>query len=232
LKSAQSGLAQAKAALAASRAKLATNQALTQGTTVANHPDVLQAAAGLRNAWLAQSRTVLPAPVSGVIARRSAQVGQRVAPGNALMTVVPLDQVWVEANFKEGQLRKMRIGQPVTMVADLYGSSVTYHGKISGLDAGTGSAFALLPAQNATGNWIKVVQRVPVRITLDPEDLKSHPLRVGLSMDVEVDVGKQEGEPLTQAVRNEPAWSTRAFDPAHGEVDTMINKIIEDNLAS
>jgi len=232
LKSAQSGLAQAKAALAASRAKLATNQALTQGTTVANHPDVLQAAAGLRNAWLAQSRTVLPAPVSGVIARRSAQVGQRVAPGNALMTVVPLDQVWVEANFKEGQLRKMRIGQPVKMVADLYGSSVTYHGKISGLDAGTGSAFALLPAQNATGNWIKVVQRVPVRITLDPEDLKSHPLRVGLSMDVEVDVGQQEGEPLTQAVRNEPAWSTRAFDPAHGEVDTMINKIIEDNLAS
>jgi membrane fusion protein (multidrug efflux system) len=232
LKSAQSGLAQARASLAASRAKLATNQALTQGTTVANHPDVLQAAAGLRNAWLAQSRTVLPAPVSGVIARRSAQVGQRVAPGNALMTVVPLDQVWVEANFKEGQLRKMRIGQPVKMVADLYGSAVTYHGKISGLDAGTGSAFALLPAQNATGNWIKVVQRVPVRITLDPEDLKTHPLRVGLSMDVEVDVGKQEGEPLTQASRKEPAWSTRAFEPAHDEVDTMITKIIQDNLAS
>jgi membrane fusion protein (multidrug efflux system) len=232
LKSAQSGLAQARAALAASRAKLATNQALTQGTTVADHPDVQQAAAGLRNAWLAQSRTVLPAPVGGVVARRSVQVGQRVAPGSALMTVVPLDQVWIEANFKEGQLRKMRIGQPAKMVADLYGSSVTYHGTIAGLDAGTGSAFALLPAQNATGNWIKVVQRVPVRIALDPEDLKKHPLRVGLSMDVEVDVGKQEGEPLTQAERKEPAWSTRAFEPAHDEVDAMISKIIEANLAS
>ncbi|MDH1179850.1 efflux RND transporter periplasmic adaptor subunit [Achromobacter mucicolens] len=232
LKSAQSGVAQAKAALAAAQAKLATNQALTQGTTVADHPDVRQAAAELRNAWLAQSRTVLPAPVGGVIARRTAQVGQRVAPGAALMTVVPLDQVWVEANFKEGQLRKMRIGQPVKMVADLYGSSVTYHGTVAGLDAGTGSAFALLPAQNATGNWIKVVQRVPVRITLDPEDVKQHPLRVGLSMDVEVDVGKDDGAPLTQVARKEPAWSTRAFEPAHNEVDAMIAKIIAANIAS
>lgn len=232
LKSAQSGLAQARAALAASRAKLETNQALTQGTTVAEHPDVRQAEAGLRNAWLAQSRTVLPAPVAGIVARRSVQVGQRVAPGSALMTVVPLDQVWVEANFKEGQLRKMRIGQPAKLVADLYGSSVTYHGTVAGLDAGTGSAFALLPAQNATGNWIKVVQRVPVRIALDPEDLKKHPLRVGLSMDVEVDVGKQEGEPLTQAERKEPVWSTRAFEPAHDEVDAMIARIIKANLAS
>ncbi len=232
LKSAQSGVAQAKAALAAAKAKLATNQALTQGTSVAEHPDVRQAAAELRNAWLAQSRTVLPAPVGGVIAGRSAQVGQRVAPGAALMTVVPLDQVWVEANFKEGQLRKMRIGQPVKMVADLYGSSVTYHGTVAGLDAGTGSAFALLPAQNATGNWIKVVQRVPVRITLDPEDLKQHPLRVGLSMDVEVDVGKDDGAPLAQVARKEPAWSTRAFEPAHKEVDAMIGKIIAANLAS
>ena len=232
LKSAQSGVAQAKAALAAAQAKLATNQALTQGTSVADHPDVRQAAAELRNAWLPQSRTVLPAPVGGVIARRSAQVGQRVAPGAALMTVVPLDQVWVEANFKEGQLRKMRIGQPVKMVADLYGSSVTYHGTVAGLDAGTGAAFALLPAQNATGNWIKVVQRVPVRITLDPEDLKQHPLRVGLSMDVEVDVGKDDGAPLTQVARKEPAWSTRAFEPAHNEVDAMIAKIIAANVAS
>lgn len=232
LKSAQSGVAQSKAALAAAQAKLATNQALTQGTSVADHPDVRQAAAELRNAWLAQSRTVLPAPVGGVIARRSAQVGQRVAPGAALMTVVPLDQVWVEANFKEGQLRKMRIGQPVKMVADLYGSSVTYHGTVAGLDAGTGAAFALLPAQNATGNWIKVVQRVPVRITLDPEDLKQHPLRVGLSMDVEVDVGKDDGAPLTQVARKEPAWSTRAFEPAHNEVDAMIAKIIAANVAS
>ncbi len=232
LKAAQSGLAQAKASLAASRAKLATNQALTEGTSVAEHPDVRQAAADLRNAWLARSRTVLPAPVNGVIARRSVQVGQRVAPGSPLMTVVPLDQVWVEANFKEGQLRKMRIGQPVKLKADLYGGSVEYRGTVAGLDAGTGGAFALLPAQNATGNWIKVVQRVPVRIALNQEDLKKHPLRVGLSMDVEVDIAPQEGEPITQATRTEPAWTTRAFDPPHDEADVMISKIIQENLAS
>ncbi|ANY15716.1 efflux RND transporter periplasmic adaptor subunit [Bordetella pseudohinzii] len=231
LKTAQAGLAQARAALASAQAKRATNLALTQGTTVENHPDVRRAAADLRNAWLASSRTVLPAPVGGMVARRSVQVGQRVAPGSVLMNVVPLDQIWVEANFKEGQLRHMREGQPVTMTADMYGGSVKYHGKVVGLDAGTGSAFALLPAQNATGNWIKVVQRVPVRITLDPEDLKKHPLRIGLSMDVEVDVGKDEGQALT-AARAEPAWSTRAFEPAHDEVDALIAKIIKDNLQS
>ncbi|MFU1911212.1 HlyD family efflux transporter periplasmic adaptor subunit [Bordetella hinzii] len=231
LKTAQAGLAQARAALASAQAKLATNLALTQGTTVENHPDVRQAAADLRNAWLASSRTVLPAPVDGMVARRSAQVGQRVAPGSVLMNVVPLDQIWVEANFKEGQLRHMRVGQPVTMTADMYGGSVKYHGKVVGLDAGTGSAFALLPAQNATGNWIKVVQRVPVRVSLDPEDLKKHPLRIGLSMDVEVDVGKDDGQVLT-AARAEPAWSTRAFEPAHDEADALIAKIIKDNLQS
>ncbi len=231
LKTAQAGLAQARAALASAQAKLATNLALTQGTTVENHPDVRQASADLRNAWLASSRTVLPAPVGGMVARRSAQVGQRVAPGSVLMNVVPLDQIWVEANFKEGQLRHMRVGQPVTMTADMYGGSVKYHGKVVGLDAGTGSAFALLPAQNATGNWIKVVQRVPVRVSLDPEDLKKHPLRIGLSMDVEVDVGKDDGQPLTTA-RVEPAWSTRAFEPAHDEADALIAKIIKDNLQS
>lgn len=231
LKTAQAGLAQARAALASAQAKLATNLALTQGTTVENHPDVRQAAADLRNAWLASSRTVLPAPVDGMVARRSAQVGQRVAPGSVLMNVVPLDQIWAEANFKEGQLRHMRVGQPVTMTADMYGGSVKYHGKVVGLDAGTGSAFALLPAQNATGNWIKVVQRVPVRVSLDPEDLKKHPLRIGLSMDVEVDVGKDDGQTLT-AARAEPAWSTRAFEPAHDEADALIAKIIKDNLQS
>lgn len=232
LKNAQSGVAQAQAALASARAKLATNQALTEGTSVANHPDVRQAAADLRAAWLARSRTDLPAPVDGMIARRSAQVGQRVAPGATLMNVVPLDQVWVEANFKEGQLRHMREGQPVTMTADMYGSSVKYHGKVIGLDAGTGSAFALLPAQNATGNWIKVVQRVPVRIALDPEELKKHPLRIGLSMDVEVDVGKQDGQALTPVAKSGPAWSTQAFEPAHDEVNALITKIITENQPS
>jgi membrane fusion protein (multidrug efflux system) len=231
LKSAESGLAQAKAALEASRAKLATNQALTHGTTVEQHPDVLEAAANVRNAWLASSRTVLPAPVTGMVARRGVQVGQRVAPGNTLMNVVPLDQVWVEANFKEGQLRNMHVGQTAELTADLYGGSITYHGKVVGLDAGTGSAFALLPAQNATGNWIKVVQRVPVRIAMDPQELKDHPLRIGLSMDVEVDVRKQDGPALTQAARTEPVWTTRAFEPDHKESDALIKKIIQANLA-
>jgi membrane fusion protein (multidrug efflux system) len=231
LKSAESGLAQAQASLEASKAKLATNQALTHGTSVENHPDVRESEAELRNAWLAQSRTVLPAPVTGMVARRSVQVGQRVAPGNTLMNVVPLDQVWVEANFKEGQLREMRVGQPVKLTADLYGSSVTYHGKVVGLDAGTGSAFALLPAQNATGNWIKVVQRVPVRIALDPQELKTHPLRIGLSMDVEVDLSKQDGPAVTQqAQRSEPVLATSAFDPDHKQVDAMIQKIVQANL--
>jgi membrane fusion protein (multidrug efflux system) len=230
LKTAESGLAQARAALEASKAKLETNQALTHGTSVENHPDVREAEAELRNAWLARSRTVLPAPVTGMVARRSVQVGQRVAPGNTLMNVVPLDQVWVEANFKEGQLRDMRVGQPATLTADLYGSAVTYHGKVVGLDAGTGSAFALLPAQNATGNWIKVVQRIPVRIALAPEELKAHPLRIGLSMDVEVDVARQDGPPLVQARRSEPALATRAFEPDHQQADAIIRKIIQANL--
>ncbi|MBV7487015.1 HlyD family efflux transporter periplasmic adaptor subunit [Bordetella sp. BOR01] len=232
LKSAQSGLAQAKAALAAAQARLATNQALTDNTTIADHPDVRQAAARLRDAWLARSRTVLPAPVDGLIARRSVQVGQRVAPGSTLMNVVPLDQVWVEANFKEGQLRRMHPGQSVTLTADMYGNSVTYQGTVAGLDAGTGSAFALLPAQNATGNWIKVVQRVPVRIELDPEELKTHPLRVGLSMDVEVDVSKGGDQLAPLPQRHEPAWSTQAFADTQAETDALIAKIIKANLAS
>jgi len=231
LKSAQSGLAQAKAALAAAQAELTTNQALTHGTDVAHHPDVLRAAAAVRRAWLDKSRTVLPAPVDGMVARRSVQVGQRVAPGSVLMNVVPLDQVWIDANFKEGQLRKMRVGQPATLTADLYGSAVTYHGKIVGLDAGTGGAFALLPAQNATGNWIKVVQRVPVRIMLDPQELKQHPLRIGLSMNVEVDLSDtSHGQPLTEATRGEPAWSTRAFESTHDDADARIAQIIQANL--
>ncbi|VFR88516.1 Membrane fusion component of tripartite multidrug resistance system [plant metagenome] len=229
LQSAESGLAQAQAQLAAAQAKLATNQALTQGTDVAHHPDVLQAASALRQAWLDASRATLPAPADGMIAQRSVQVGQRVAPGTPLMTVVPLDQVWVEANFKEGQLREMRVGQPATVVADLYGKSVTYHGTVVGLDAGTGSAFALLPAQNATGNWIKVVQRVPVRIALDPETLRQHPLRVGLSMNVEVDVS---AEPATPPTRSGPALSTRAFDAESAQADTLIEQIITSNLSA
>ncbi|HEY0296312.1 MAG TPA: efflux RND transporter periplasmic adaptor subunit [Bordetella sp.] len=229
VKTAQSSLAQAKASLAASQAHLETNLALTHGTTVEQHPDVLNAAAAVRSAWLAKSRTVLPAPVDGVVARRSVQVGQRVAPGAVLMNVVPLDQVWIEANFKEGQLSKMQLGQPATIKSDLYGSSVTYHGTVIGMDAGTGSAFALLPAQNATGNWIKVVQRLPVRIAIDPADLKQHPLRVGLSTDVEVDTSAA-GDAAHAEQSKAALLSTPVFDPSHGEADAMIAGIIKANL--
>ncbi|MEQ4617269.1 MAG: EmrA/EmrK family multidrug efflux transporter periplasmic adaptor subunit [Corticimicrobacter sp.] len=227
LRSAQSQAAQAQAALEAAQAMLETNQALTRGTDVAHHPDVQRAAAQLREAWLARERTALPAPVDGMVARRSVQVGQRVAPGAALMSVVALDQLWVEANFKENQLRNMRVGQPVTLVSDLHGDRVRYHGVVSGLDAGTGSAFALLPAQNATGNWIKVVQRVPVRIRLDPTELAEHPLRIGLSMTVEVDVG-DEGH----AVPAVAGLQTDALTLDQGVADALIDTIIRENLAS
>src|SRR5690606_23895000 len=188
VKSAEASLAQARAGLAAARAKLATNQALTRGSSVATHPDVLQAADQVRQAWLASVRAQVLAPVGGMVAQRSVQLGQRIQPGAPLMTIVPLDSLWVEANFKENQLDAMRPGQKATLISDLYGSKTVYHGTVVGVAAGSGSAFALLPAQNASGNWIKVIQRVPVRIRLDPKELQAHPLRVGLSMTVEVDL--------------------------------------------
>jgi membrane fusion protein (multidrug efflux system) len=228
LKNAESGLAQTRAALASAQAELATNQAYTHGTSVADHPDVRAAATAVRAAWLARSRTAVPAPVDGQVARRAVQVGQRVSPGSVLMNVVPLDQLWVEANFKEGQLRKMRAGQPVTLTADLYGDGVVYRGVVSGLDAATGSAAALLPAQNATGNWIKVVQRVPVRIALDPADLKQHPLRIGLSMQAKVDIGA-EGGAITPAAAG-GAMTTKVFDFAWDEADARIARVIAANL--
>ncbi len=229
LASAQSALAAAQGALAAAREQAASNQALTEGTRVETHPNVERAAAAVREAWLALQRTELPAPLDGQVAKRSVQVGQRVAAGTPLMTVIPLDQVWVEANFKEVQLRRMRIGQPVKLTADLYGSKVEYDGRIAGLGAGTGAAFALLPAQNATGNWIKVVQRVPVRVELDAKQLAAHPLRVGLSMEATVDVGDDGGAPLLgQAVSRSQV--TTAFEPSVAEADRIVQQIIAGNL--
>ena len=178
----------ARAALDAARQQLSANRELTAGVEPAAHPKVQAAEARVREAQLALQRASVTAPVSGVIAKRSVQLGQRVQPGAPMLAIVPLDQVWVDANFKEVQLRKMRVGQSVLMHADLFGKDVEFHGRIAGLGAGTGAAFALIPAQNATGNWIKVVQRVPVRIALDPAELREHPLRIGLSMQVEVDV--------------------------------------------
>lgn len=229
---AKAALASAQAALAAAREQLATNTALTDGTSVEQHPNVLAAAAKVREAFINLSRTSLRAPVTGYVARRSVQVGQRVAPGAALMTIVPLDQVWVDANFKEVQLGRMRIGQPVTLEADLYGSRVEYHGKVAGLGAGTGSAFALLPAQNATGNWIKVVQRVPVRIELDPKEIEAHPLRVGLSMNVSVDVSSTDGPALAEVRRAAPAYATSVMDHAREDAEKLVAATIAQHLGA
>lgn len=220
----------AEASISSARERLAANRALTAGTTVAEHPGVMRAAAAVREAMLAEARTTILAPVSGDIAKRVVQVGQRVAPGMNLMSVVPLDKVWVDANFKEGQLGRMRIGQPVVLTADIYGDEVEYPGRVAGLGAGTGAAFALLPAQNATGNWIKIVQRVPVRIEIDPEALAAHPLRVGLSMQVEVEVRDTSGPVLAEAQQGH-ASTTDIFADQDAAADARIAAIVSANLA-
>ncbi len=218
-----------EAALLAARQQLAANRAQVDGTTLEDHPDVRDAASAVRSAYLAYSRTVLPAPVSGFVAKRNVQLGERVSPGIPLMSVVPLDEVWVDANFKEPQLASMRVGQPVTLTADLYGGSVRYHGRVEGFGAGTGSAFALLPAQNATGNWIKIVQRVPVRIALDARDLAAHPLQIGLSMKVDVSIRDRGGPRLPEVTRTAPAYSTSVFDSGDQGAEARVRAIIAAN---
>ncbi|WP_321805044.1 efflux RND transporter periplasmic adaptor subunit [Burkholderia sp. BCC1993] len=217
----------AQASVDAAQQQLASNRALTANTTIASHPNVMAAAAKVRDAYLANARNVLPAPVTGYVAKRSVQVGQRVAPGNPLMSVVPLNAVWVDANFKEVQLKHMRIGQPVELTADIYGSSAVYHGKVVGFSAGTGSAFSLLPAQNATGNWIKVVQRLPVRIEIDRKELEKHPLRIGLSMQVDVDIKDERGDQLANAQNT--VYETNVFAKYGDEADAEIARIIAEN---
>jgi membrane fusion protein (multidrug efflux system) len=189
---AQSSFQAAQANLVAAEQSLEAQRALTRGTTPENHPEVLAARAALETAQLNMDRTVIRAPIDGIVAQRKVQVGQQVQPNQQLMTVTPLSETYVDANFKENQLARVRPGQPVTLTSDLYGDNVVYHGRVAGLGGGTGSAFAIIPAQNATGNWIKVVQRLPVRITLDQQELAAHPLRVGLSMNAVIDI-RHEG---------------------------------------
>jgi membrane fusion protein (multidrug efflux system) len=218
LSHARDAVTSSRANLSAARQQLSQTVAQVDGTTIADHPQVLAAAAAVRNAALALHRTQLTSPVTGVIAKRSVQVGQRVGAGTPLLAVVPLENVWVDANFKEVQLQRMRTGQPVTIRTDLYGGKVTYHGHLVGIAAGSGSAFALLPSQNASGNWIKIVQRVPVRILLDAEELRAHPLRVGLSATVRIDLHDTSGPVMTSAVRNVPLpkQTSAGDDPAVG----------------
>ena len=228
---ARSALQSAQSALQATRDQLNSNRVLTDHTTVANHPNVQRAAAQVQAAYLAYARASLPAPITGYVARRSVQVGQRIAPGTPLLSIVPLNALWVDANFKEVQLSHMRIGQPVTLRSDIYGSDVTFHGKVLGLSAGTGAAFALLPSQNASGNWIKIVQRIPVRIALDPAELETHPLRIGLSMQIKVDIAQDGGTSLTTSTpgRTQPAYQTAVFDKAGQEADALIARIVAEN---
>jgi membrane fusion protein (multidrug efflux system) len=224
-------LTAAEAELAGSDQQLQTRQALVDDTVIASHPDVQTAAASLRQAYLGNVRATLVAPVTGYVAMRSVQLGSRVQSGTALMAVVPLEQLWVDANFKETQLDDMRIGQPVALESDFYGSRVSYHGHVESLGVGTGSAFSLLPAQNATGNWIKIVQRLPVRVALDPQELREHPLRVGLSMSASADLHDVSGAVLSAQPRDKPRLSTDVYDHQLADADELVTKIIHANLA-
>jgi membrane fusion protein (multidrug efflux system) len=221
-------VAQLEASLATSTEELETNNAQVENTTISNHPQVLAAAAALRQASLALKRTQITAPVSGAVARRNVELGSRIAAGTPLLAVVPLDNAWVDANFKEVQLEHMRVGQPVEVHSDMYGKGVTYHGKIAGLGAGSGAAFALLPPQNASGNWIKIVQRVPVRISLDPKELAEHPLRLGLSMKVDVDLHDTSGSLVATQVRTAPQQVVASTEQ-DAKIDLKIADIIKRN---
>ncbi|WP_215404078.1 HlyD family efflux transporter periplasmic adaptor subunit [Janthinobacterium sp. JC611] len=220
----------AKAALTVAQRQAESAKSGVAGVHLAGHPAVLSARGDVLQAWLAVRRNAVVAPVSGYVAKRSVQLGTHVTPGTPLMSIVPLDQLWVDANFKESELRNIRVGQAATIETDLYGNKVVYHGKVLGMSAGTGSAFSLLPAQNATGNWIKVVQRVPVRITLDPKELAAHPLRIGLSTTVTVDTSHGEGATLDQPLVASTVYTTQALNQPVDEAEKMADAIIAQNL--
>ena len=226
---AQAAVEQAQAAVRAAREQRSGAEVLIDNTSVETHPRVAAAAAKVKEAFLNIARTTIVAPLRGYVAKRSVQLGAQVAPGTALLAVIPLDNLWVDANFKESELENVRIGQPVTLRADLYGSDVRYSGRIAGLAAGTGGTFALLPAQNATGNWIKIVQRVPVRITLDPATVAEHPLRIGLSMRATVDTHQRDGEVLAREPNHEARYSTPVFAAQAQAADAHIARIIAAN---
>ena len=227
---ARDAVAAAEAAVNSARGGLAQAQSGIAGVDVAHNPDVLAAEAQLRAAAIALAHMKIVAPVDGVVAQRTVQVGQRVNAGAPLMSVVPLSNVWVDANFKEVQLSRMRIGQPVKITTDIYGGKVTYHGHLAGLGAGSGSAFALLPAQNASGNWIKIVQRVPVRIALDPAELKDNPLRVGLSVSATVDVSDQSG-PRVASGPSVGVMRGNTGEDVSAKVDALVKRILAANSA-
>ncbi|MBA0179802.1 multidrug efflux MFS transporter periplasmic adaptor subunit EmrA [Pectobacterium carotovorum] len=226
---ARDAVATAKAALEVARQQYQANQAMILDTPLEKQPAIQQASVEMRDAWLALQRTKIVSPINGYVSRRSVQIGARISSTSALMAVVPANHLWVDANFKETQLANMRIGQPATVIADIYGDDVVYQGKVVGLDMGTGSAFSLLPAQNATGNWIKVVQRLPVRIEIDPKQVAEHPLRIGLSALVNVDTANTEGSALAETSRTTPAYQSDALTLDLTPVNQEISAIIQAN---
>jgi len=203
-------------------------QALVKNSQLYTHPQVERAKANFKTAYVNAKRTTILAPATGYIAKRSVQVGQQIMPNTPLLAIVPLNEIWVDANYKESQLSDLRIGQPVTLEADAY-SGVTYHGKIYGIGAGTGAAFSLLPPQNATGNWIKIVQRLPVRIALDPKEIQEHPLQLGLSMHVTSHIHDLSGHQLAQPSERKPVYSTDVYAKQVEKANQIITKILKDN---
>ena len=227
---ARQAVADARSALDAAERQSNAAHALIDGSDVAGNPLVQQARTAYREAWVAAHRNAIVAPVSGYVAQRSVQVGSRVQPGQSLLTILPLHDLWVDANFKEVQLKHIRIGQPAEVHTDVYGGDVVYHGKVEGLAAGTGGAFALLPAQNASGNWIKVVQRVPVRITFDAKELEKYPLRVGLSTEVKVDTHDRNGAVLAQATASKAIARTDVYTTDSTAAEAAADAIVQANM--
>jgi membrane fusion protein (multidrug efflux system) len=223
----------ARAALQQAVDQADSSHALVDGSKVEDNPAVLEAKAAFRDAWIAAQRNSVVAPVTGYVAERSVQLGQHVQAGQALMTIVPLNALWVDANFKEAQLRNLRIGQPTQVRSDLYGSEHIFHGRVQGMSAGTGAAFSLLPPQNASGNWIKVVQRVPVRIQIDDRDLAMAPLRIGLSATVTVDTTSRSGPVLAMQADDKPVGMTDVYEQdlqrANAEADAVVRRNLGGN---
>lgn len=230
LQHAREAVVSAKAALDMAIEQYNANQAIVLNTAIEKQPAVEQAATQVRNAWLTLQRTKIVSPVDGYVSRRSVQVGSQITPSTPLMAIVPSNGMWIDANFKETQLADMRIGQPAKVTTDFYGKDIVFNGTVVGLDMGTGSAFSLLPAQNASGNWIKVVQRLPVRIALDETQLEEHPLRIGLSTEVTVDTLDKNGKVLSKGMRATPAYHTAALAVDMSPADKIVTEIINNNL--
>jgi membrane fusion protein (multidrug efflux system) len=225
-------VAMARAALNQAIRQAASAHALVDGTRVEDNPAVLQAKAAYRDTWITARRNAVVAPVTGYVAGRSVQLGQHIQAGQALMMIIPLNSLWVDANFKEVQLRNLHIGQPAEVRSDLYGGSSIFHGRVVGMSAGTGAAFALLPPQNASGNWIKVVQRVPVRVQIDRKDLEKWPLRVGLSTTVTVDTTSRSGPVLAPAATMRPVGDTQVYTQDLEKADAEADAVVRSNLGA